>query len=410
MAMRPIHRAFRVACIIASALTIGGTFATAQTPTSDTVSAEDLVELGWKHLDPGPEHDLVRAIELFHAALAAELDHVPALVGLSNAYRLRVPWDRGDRSGLGAAVAFGLKATYLAPDDPDAHKALGRAYLFQRWYRQALHHFQRQQDLRPDADAAFRLGWMGIEMGDYAAAWYWFERSYTLDPTNTWMPLYIGVTERTLGNHERAEEMLRRGLEHHPDNRYLIFNIVLSLVQRGAGDAAVEYGEALVQRDPENVDHLLAAGMANWYARRDSTAVAFFEQAMQKAGGEDPTIGWWMTYASTALGDLYTRQGRHAEAEAMLDRSEAAFLDRNREAGEGWGYMYDLARVYATRGDRQGALGWMRKAVRFGFPEVYLAKVDPMIAALGGDPEYDRLLTEVEERIRAMRESVDERR
>jgi tetratricopeptide (TPR) repeat protein len=409
MVMCLIHRVSRVAFVIAAAL-VGSASADAQSLPSDRVSAEHLAELGRQHLNANTEGGVERAVELFEAALAVELDHVPALVGLSNAYRMQSPWDRGDRTGLDPAIAFGQKATYLAPDDAEAHKVLGRAYLFKRWYRQALFHFQRLHDLRPDADAAYRLGWMGIEMGDYVAAWEWFEKSYALDSTNTWMPLYIGVTERTLGNHDRAEKLLRHGLETHPNNRYLIFNIVLSLIQRGAGDAAVEYGEALVQHDPENVDHLLTAGMANWYARRDSAAVALFEQAMQKAGGEDPTIGWWMTYVSTALGDLYMKTGRYDEAEAMFDRSEAAYLDRNREAGEGWGYMYDLARVYASRGEREEALRWLRQAVRFGFPEVYLAKADPMMAALRGDSEYERLLEEREERIRAMRESVDEQR
>ena len=409
MAICPINRLVRLALVIAAFL-VGVTIAVAQSHDFDAMSAEHLVQLGQRYLNPGAEQDLERAIEMFHAALAVELDHVPALVGLSDAHRMQSPWDRGDRSGLDLAIAFGTKAIYLSPDDADTHKALARAYLFKRWYRQALHHFQRLQELRPDADAAWRLGWMGIEMGDYVAAWEWFERSYTLDPTNTWIPLYIGVTERTIGNHERAEKMFRRGLEDHPDYRYLIFNIVLSMVQRGAGDEAVEYGRSLVQRDPENIDHLLAAGLANWYTRRDSAAVTLFERAMQKADGEDPTIGWWMTYTSTALGDLYTRKGRYDEAEAMLDRSEAAFLDRNREAGEGWGYMYDLARVYTARGDLQGALEWLRKAVRFGFPEVYLAKADPMIAPLGENPEFHRLLTEVEERILEMRASVDKLR
>jgi tetratricopeptide (TPR) repeat protein len=409
MAMCPIHRVSQAMFVIAATL-LGSASATAQSPHSDGITAEHLVELGRQHLNANAESGVERAIELFYAALAVDLDHVPALVGLSDAYRTQAPWDRGDRSWLDPAIAFGQKATYLAPDDAEAHKALGRAYLFKRWYRQALFHFQRLHELRPDADSAYRLGWMGIEMGDYVAAWEWFERSYALDPTNPWMPLYIGVTERTLGNHERAEELLRRGLEARPDNRYLSFNLVLLLVQRGAHDEAIKHGEALVERDSANVDYLIAAAMANWYAGQDSAAVALFERVMQMASGEDPTIGWWMTYASTPLGDLYMKKGRHDEAEALFDRSEAAYLDRNREAGEGWGYMYDLARVYASRGEREEALRWLRQAVRFGFPEVYLAKVDPMMTALRGDSEYERLLKELEERIRAMRVSVDERR
>jgi tetratricopeptide (TPR) repeat protein len=290
MVMHPMCRHFLVVLVISVTLLAGASAAT-QTPASDSDSADHLVELGQQHLSGGAE-GVERAIELFEAALAVELDHVPALVGLSNAYRMKAPWDRGDRSGLDPAIAFGQKATYLAPDDAEA----------------------------------------------------------------------------------------------------------------------IRYGEALLERDAANVDHLIAAAMANWYAGHDPAAITLFERVMQAVSGEDPTIGWWMTYASTPLGDLYMKNGRHDEAEALLDRSEAAYLDRNREAGEGWGYMYDLARIYASRGERAEALRWLRQAVRFGFPELYLAKVDPTMSALQGDPEYERLLQDLEERIRAMRASVDERR
>jgi tetratricopeptide (TPR) repeat protein len=118
---------------------------------------------------------------------------------------------------------------------------------------------------------------------------------------------------------------------------------------------------------------------------------------MNQADGEELFVGLWMTYVSTALGDLYTGDGRHDEASAMFDRSMAGYLARNREAGEGWGYLYDLARVHASLGERDEALRWLRRALQFGFPEVYLARIDPMMWALRGDAEYKQLLKELEE-------------
>jgi hypothetical protein len=65
--------------------------------------------------------------------------------------------------------------------------------------------------------------WYGGDRNTLASAiafglWEWFEHSYALDSTQTWLPLYIGVTERTMGDDQRAEEMLRRGLEAEPDS------------------------------------------------------------------------------------------------------------------------------------------------------------------------------------------------
>jgi tetratricopeptide (TPR) repeat protein len=388
---------------------VGGS-AAAQPSRPDTVAADHLSERGQQLLDAGTSEDLVQAIGFFQAALADNLDFIPALVGLSDAYRMQAPWDGGDRSGLDRAISFGEKAALLAPDDPDAHRALGQAYLGKRWYRLALPHFRRLQELRPDAEAAYWLGWMGIEMGNYQAASEGFERAFGLDPTDTWMPLYIGVTERTLGTYVRAEEMLRRGLEAHPENRSLNANLVLLLLQSGRADGAVAHGEALIERDPEAVAFLTTAATAHWYAGRDAAALALFERAMERADGADPFIGWWGTYASTALGDLYMKAGRYEEAEEQLARSEAGYLARLWEAGEGWGYLYDLARVHAARGDNDEALHWLRKAVHFGFPEVYLAEIDPMTWGLRGDDDYERILGGVRERIGEMRAHIDAQR
>jgi quinol monooxygenase YgiN/tetratricopeptide (TPR) repeat protein len=396
-----LTRCALLAVAMATAL-LGSASAAAQTTAAERVSAEHLVELGRQHLSTGAD-SLGPAIELFYTALAEDIDFVPALVGLSEAYRLQAPWDGGDRTGLDRAIAFGEKAVHLDVHNADAHLALGRAYLGKRWYRQALLHFRRLQDLRPDAAAAYWIGWMGIEMGDYRAASVAFERAYALDSTDTWMPLYIGVAERTLGNSARAEEMLRRGLEAHPNNRSLNANLGLLFIQNGRADDAVAQAEMLVERDPEAVEFLTTAASANWYAGRDSAALRLFERAMEKADGADPFIGWWGTYTSTALGDLYMRAGRHAEAEVQLARSEAGYLGRLRETGEGWGYLYDLARVHAVRGDREEALRWLREAVRFGFPEVYLAELDPVMSWLREDDEYERLLSTVRTRIGEMR-------
>jgi len=328
----------------------------AQPSLADTTSAEHLVQLGRQHLKAGTEGDVDQAIRLFHAALAANLDCVSALVGLSGAHRIQAPWDGGDRRGIDLAIALGEKATFLAPDDPDAHLALGEAYLAKRWYRQAAPHFQRVQDLRPDADAAYSLGWIATEMGDYVAASAWYDRAFALDSTHSGLLLEIGATARTLGDYVRAADVLRRGLEAHPDDAALNANLVLLFVQQGKTAEAVGHGARLIERAPENVDFLTTAATANWYAGHAEAAASLFERAMEEAEGEDPFIGWWGTYTSTALGDLYTRAGRHDNGKPMLDGSEAGYVARLREAGEGWGYLYDLARVHAARGERDEAL------------------------------------------------------
>jgi tetratricopeptide (TPR) repeat protein len=371
---------------------------------ADTTSPH-LVEIGQGHLGDGA---LDEAIEHFYRAIALDLEHAPAYVGLSNAFRAQAPWDGPDRYQVDKAISYGEKAVFLAPDDPAAHMALGSAYYWKRWYRQAHPHFERADELEPTIATAIELGFLEVEMGRIDRALGHFRRALAFDPTNGFSIYMIGLAERLLGLHDEALPKIQQALEIGPDQPVANAQLAFLLMHQGRLEEARLHAVTVAEQYPESPRLTSLAGLIHWYAGDDEGATDYFARVVDLPDA-DPLTGWWGTYSSTILGHLYLRAGRDAEAGVLFEHSIEGYMERLKDGAEGWGYMFDLARIHAARGERDNALHWFRSAIAFGFPEYASARIDPMLLDLWEEPEFQRLMAELEDRIERMHARADGR-
>jgi tetratricopeptide (TPR) repeat protein len=388
----------RAASQVGEPLPVGNVSGGAGPAAADTTAAH-LVDVGQGHL---ADNALDEAIEHFYRAIALDLEHAPAYVGLSNAFRAQAPWDGPDRYQVDKAISYGEKAVFLAPDDPAAHMALGSAYYWKRWYRQAYPHFERADELEPTISTAIELGFMEVEMGRIERARGHFRRALTFDPMNVLSIHMIGLTERLLGLHDAALPKIQQALQANPDQPVPHAQLAFLLVHQGRPEEARLHTVAVAEQFPESPRLTSLAGLIHWYAGDHKGATDYLERVVDLPDS-DPLTGWWGTYSSTILGHLYLRAGRDAEARALFEHSIEGYMERLKDGAEGWGYMFDLARVHAARGERDRALHWFRSAIAFGFPEHASARIDPMLLELREEPEFQRLMAELEDRVERMR-------
>ena len=372
----------------------------AQSDLVEKTLAESFVNRGSEQLAEGNPD---RAIEYFYKALEIDPDYSSAYTQLSNAFRSQVPWDGFDRYEVDMAISFGEKAVFLDPDDPEARMALGMAYYWKRWYRQAYPHIRHADELNASAETAAALGVMEIEMGNFDRALNEFERALQFDTTNPLLLFRIGSVERILGNRERARDLIQQALEEFPDQPVLNTNIVYMLLEEEKFDEAIQYVEVLTAEYPDHLRLNALAGLTHWYIGNDSEAIEYLEHIVELPD-QDPLIGWWGTYSSTVLGHLYKRAGNTEQADAMFANSVKGYKNRLKEGAEGWGYMFDLARVYAVKGENDKALQWLSHANEFGFPEYYMALIDPMLEEMKDEPDFRQIMADMESRIEEMRE------
>jgi adenylate cyclase len=144
------------------------------------------------------------------------------------------------------------KAIALAPDQPDAYRALGRILLARAEHDQAQNALKRAIEINPsDANALAAWGVVQSFLGQMAEAIESLKSALKLDPTLE--PSYVfdlAVAYYVARRHEDALHIAERGRERYPD--FVMFNAVAAAAaaQLGRKEQAAGYVEALRRRLP----------------------------------------------------------------------------------------------------------------------------------------------------------------
>jgi tetratricopeptide (TPR) repeat protein len=202
---------------------------------------------------------------------------------------------------------------------------------------------------------------------DFSGATLEYARALELSPNNADVLLRSGMFDMDQGRHERGVTAMNRALALDPLNiRSLNYAAALAA---GAGETAaaklaIERGLALSPSDPRLIE---TRGYIALYEGRFDAAVA------------DCTVAKPDRISRVCLIMAYDKQHRRAESDA-----EIAAL-----TGElGNGVAYQMAEVYALRGDSPKALDWLDTAYRLrdaGFSQL---KTDRWLDALRPEPRF----------------------
>jgi TolB-like protein/Flp pilus assembly protein TadD len=284
-----------------------------------------------------------RAAQAYQKAIAIDPEFAPAWAGLAHA----AYWiaDGGDTpaeisDGQRRALAAAEKAVALAPDLAEAYVARGAIRSATKWdWQGAKADFERALALSPESADVYRdyalyvLRPLGRLQEGIAAS----RKAAALDPLNGRSWTSLGSNLIFAGELREAHDALNRSLEVNPEQPF------------APGWLSVLY---LLERQPE------AALKA---AQRSSSAV------------------FRLTGAAMAQHDL----GHAREAEQALDELLAKY---------GHSGAYQIAGVYAWRGERDRAFEWLDRAFAQGDGGLTLIKVDPTLSGLRKDPRYASFL------------------
>jgi len=219
---------------------------------------------------------------------------------------------------------------------------------------------------------------------------------------NNYFITYDYVTSR----HELA-----RALELEPQNPDALSLSAYLAIAACQLDEAEQNARALIERDPLSVDPYRALGTALWFHGRLGEAEAVYRRAIAVSPGAEsmhwrlnlvlitagrsqdalqvantePSPGWRRLARVMALDAL----GRRAEADPELALVESDPVIRVNG-------QYQLAEIYAHRGDRERAFDLLERARQAHDPGFFsYLKCDPMLAPLRNDPRYKAMLAQL---------------
>ena len=297
----------------------------------------------------GTEQSLNRAVELFQKAIARDPAFARAYAGLADAFvQLGSNTYRDPQEAYRLARAAAQSALDLDPDLADAHASLGLIAFVHDWHvATAEAHLRRAVEHDPaSATARVHLSRILSSQGRHEQAIAQAEVAASIDPLSIAAVVQLATAHSLAGRVADSIDQLQRAVTIFPDQFLIYYRLVFAFGSAGRGYDAREAAER---------------------------AVAIAGRTMFAIGA----LGY-----ATALGGA-ADEARKIAAEMELESKQRYVCP------------FDIAVIYAELGDREQALDWLRRALQMRDHAMLFARVDPALAKLRNDPEFEALIARI---------------
>jgi TolB-like protein/lipoprotein NlpI len=373
-------------------------------PTTDP-EAYDLFLRGREAARIATPATLAAAIGLYRQAVERDPEFALGHAFLGAAHGAHYFNFGGDRAMLQSAFESARRALALQPDLPDAHRALGGAYMSSGRFAEAILAFEKALELNPsDASSMNNLGLSYGMTGAWDRALAIALRGLPYDPAQSFVArTNIGQYYRILELYDRARPELERSYGDRPDYWVTPYALAWLDVVEGRSDAAVDPLLELVARH----SHPRILGGAAWVLMLGG-AEAEAAPLLERVWAEAPDMpGRFNPEPAVLLAYLVHRAGDTDRALRILDTTERRIREIMGAGDATPSYPYSLAGAAVIRGDHVAALGWIEAAVDRGWIQPATTRLDPVMAPLRSEPRFVAALTTMDARAAAMRERVE---
>ena len=285
---------------------------------------------------------VAQAVEIYKKVISIDPNDARAWAGLSLCYGTQMGYGHVDAEGLlDEARKAAQRALELDDTLPEVHNSIG-------WQCTAYEY---------DWDRARRS----------------FERAVELAPGDGQFLVGLGVLQSTVGNHERAVELLREAVKLDPLNP--LSHAFLGRVQLGAR----RYEEAL-ESYSQAVE--LSPNMTGIHGMRSATLYMMgrYDDALAEARKEKST-----GYRTCALAIIHATLGQDDQSKDALD----TLIDQ----GEQWGIQIALA--HAARREFDDAFHWLDRSFEMRDAGISVVKTNPVFDMLKDDPRWPAFLKKI---------------
>jgi TolB-like protein len=278
------------------------------------------------------------AVEAYRKAIALDPDYVAPYGGLAMA-EFFVADQTADAAGYQQAQEAAARAVELGPDDPNAYSARG---------------FIR-----------YSITW------DWAGAQADYEKAIALDPGDPRFEARYSTLLATLGRMPEAIAAVKKAIELDPLRSGSWENLTGFLLFTGDLAGAHEANRRALEISPEADFALIDLGTLQLIEGKAPDALATFGRS-----GLEVFRLYGIAMAEHTLGDPKASQRAMDELIAKGAREAA----------------YQIAEVYAWRGEKDKAFEWLDRAYVQRDGGLSSIKLDPLIRPLSGDPRYKTFL------------------
>ncbi|MCJ7556227.1 MAG: tetratricopeptide repeat protein [Gammaproteobacteria bacterium] len=281
----------------------------------------------------------LEAIDHYQQALKLDPAMAPAWAGLAKATAWHTSYSSDFSEGYERARKSAVKALELDDSLPEAYLALAEIQISYDWnWSGAEASLNHALSLRPgDANILQDLAHLENLVGRYEEGYRHLQKAAVLDPLDWSIQISLANSHFRQERYDQALEILYRVREMDPGRAGIHYRIGRTLLATGRNE------EALAEFRLEKLEFL----------------------ALQ---GEAVVLG---------------RLGKPGEAQATLDKLIK---------GTGESSSYQIAQVYAQRGDLDSAMDWLERGYAIRDPGLTYLKADNTLDPLRDDPRFQALM------------------
>jgi len=265
--------------------------------------------------------------------------------------------------------------------------------------------------IKPDSPTLLRtLSGYASGHGDLVEAWEYASRSYMLEPDS---PAVIGIMAKAwmeLGEIDRAEEVLRAGMEASSDNadlktQYFQLMLIAGRLEEAERVVSEQFGEDISDL-PERFQRFYHFQMGLIGILREDFVAAReqFEQSLdpEARSGFDGDQVFSLTMASflnEQLGDDALASQRLEEAERAVQRARINGID---DAG----IYYTEAILHVLRDESEQAIEALQTAYERGWRQAWILQIDGRLDPLRNEPGFVEIRDRIAEDVSRARAEV----
>ena len=301
---------------------------------------------GMFYLSKFNEDEVRKGIEYYNQAVALDPNSASSYHGLATGWIFLSDLHVSPREAMPKAKAAAVKVLQLNEKSASAHVSMALIKAQYDW--------------------------------DWAGADKEFQRAITLDPELNLARQIHGWYLIALGRPNEAQAEMKRTVDADPLDDFGLWGLGLSFYFARQYEPAIEQYRRAIGVDPKSHWQHMLLGWAYEQEDKYTDAVAELNEASRLFNSNPQVLA--------ALGHVYARSGRRAEAQKVI-------ADLQETARRRYVSPYDVATIYAGLGDNEQALAWLEKAYedRSGWLAWWL-KVDPKFDMLRSDPRFHNLL------------------
>ena len=382
-------------------------------PTTN-LTAYDLYQRGREEqmhywLDGDNRTALERAEELYHDALDYDSTYALAYTGLALVYWSKHPWESSfSERNLDSVLILADKALSFDPQLSDAYTVRGGYYRTKGQREQAISEYEKAIKLNPNDWMAYRgLGDTYRLIHDYVKS---IENYHEAVNRNRGPYLSILLKRLTMvyafsGFIEKSQFYLHEAYLLDGDSIFY-YRVLAQFEQlRGNHDKHLKILESLYFMDTTHNYILLELGNTYLGAGKYEESLFYLKKCYKRLDA----LGRVNVENMQRIGLAYWKNGYKKEADYYFD--EIIENQNNLIAQErAWsGSYYDLASVYAFRGEKDRAYENLRKfneMERIPLWWLQLLKDNPMFDSLRHEPEFQQIVRDLETKYQAEHERV----